>query len=256
MKGVKQMFKVSWMVLVLLCVVLQTRAGDAYEQYQADMKKVTETFAKKHIGVTLHYALYASPEKGLLVQQSNTTMYYWGDLYASSSKDLDFITNEKMTLSADHKQKAILINKSKVSEKKKRLKEMMSFLPDSTGRKLATYTLLESTNKKRTWKIVFQKNVGQIATIMVDIDITAYQLNRMVVEYKNTFQQMYGKNPEGVNEGSKPYLEITYSNYHELKDKNKYFSVNQFISMDKNGKAKLQPAYNSYTLSNYYHVKH
>jgi hypothetical protein len=95
-----------------------------------------------------------------------------------------------------------------------------------------------------------------ISYIYIKLDLTSYKLLKIILYYSKSFNDIYGTSPSNVSKTETPRLEIIYSNYKQLneEDKEKYFTANQILTIDKKGNVLVTDSYKKYFLANYYQL--
>jgi hypothetical protein len=225
--------------------------------YRDDMLKVQETLSKEHISFTINYKVFSGHTGGKNVQEKTAEYYLWNNLFYSKSDEVDLLVNKGVSVSVDHEQKVITLNKYNANDRKKLHSEIMNYTADTVWKNIAEYTLVSSSETHKEWQIVYKRSVSGIGSSIVRIKIPEYYVTHVTLFYSESFNSIYGEAPDGVSLTEKPRLEITYDNYSKLSevDKEKYFSIENIVTSYKNGKGILNPSYKNYTLANYYTMK-
>lgn len=250
--------KQYWMIRFFLISLLVTLSYCTNAQtFVQDMKNVQDILQKQPLTYSVNYNLFSSHKAGLLIQHRQADFYLWDRLFAFQSEELAIINNDKYSITADHSQKVIVINKANPSLKKTRMKEMEQLANDSVISKIAKFKLITSSDNLRQWRVTYNTPMAGIQYMDIAIKLPEFHIQKMVLYYAASFDEIYGTTPEGVNKSQKPRMEISYQDYKKLaaSDKVKYFSADALVTLNKSGKATLKSAYKNYKLANYYKLK-
>lgn len=241
-------------LLVLFAAMAHAAVG---QSATGDFKKLAEMFSAAHTSVDVTYELYATHNGNHKIQSLQGKYYIWEKLLAYRISDIEVFNNERFVLSVDHETKNMVLNRSNPSFDKKLQKELMKINVDSLLSRFAEVTLLDNKNDQRTWRISYTKTSSGISSVDITIDLPAYRLNKIVLYYDRTFDDIYSMAPDKVKKTDKPRLELLYSNYTGLdkKDKEQYFYAGRMLTVGKNGTVKLSDSFKKYHLANYYNLK-
>lgn len=250
---IRTVFKRTLVPVVLLAFIQVASA----QTFRSDMEKVEENLVEQDIRFSMRYTMYPSDNSNSIIQQMNATYYLAGEMYVYETDQVYLLANRKMSLSVDHDQRVVIINKYDPSSKRRQLKELTSLLTDSVRKQVAKDTLLLNEPGRRVWRVTFARPVKGIDHIDVTVDPVEARIQKMVYYYAYTFKELYDEAPDGVPLSGKPRLEVLFADYTLITpaEKNRLFTGEQFVKIDKSGKATLMPKYNTYKLSNFYNLK-
>lgn len=243
----------------LLLVFLALFARATGQQFNTDMALAKKAMTG-HLSYQSHYRLYSTHALGSKpIQEYESTTYLWDKLQAFKTENLNLITNEKLSIAVDHLQRVILINPAPKKQQglNEQLQAWQKLIDDSTRRNLIRDSILFENGDSRVWRVWLTQAISGVAYMDVAISLPTYQISRLVYYYDRSFEDMFGDAPDGIDETSKPCVEINLTGYQQLieADKQKYFSESAYVKMDEKGNAKALPIYKTYTLSNYYNIK-
>jgi hypothetical protein len=237
------------LMLVTQCAMAQSAADD--------LKKISEAFGTTHTSIDVTYDVYAQHEGNNKVQSVAAKYYVWEKLLAYNMSDVDVFNNDRFILSIDHDSKNMVLNKVNPDFEKKMKNELMKMNLDSVLLKQAQITLVNQTETERTWRVKYSRAMSGVELMDITISVSTFHLQKIVLYYEATFDDIFNQAPDNAKKSDKPRLEITYQKYTDLneQDKARYFYASNILTVTKKGTVILTDKYKKYNVTNYYNVK-
>lgn len=243
--------------LVISCFLLFITSVKVFAQKASeDFKKVGDTYKDAHISFDVQYVMYPNHSSETQIQTKQASYYIWDHMLCYKIDEVEVINNNRFNLSIDHKNKKMVLNKTHADLEKKFLKQALKINLDSLLAKNSEVVLLNQSEQERNWRVKYKRSMKGISYIDIKLDLTSYKLLKIILYYSKSFSDIYGTSPSNVSKTETPRLEITYINYKQLneEDKEKYFSANQILSIDKKGNVLVTDSCKKYFLANYYQL--
>lgn len=243
-------------ILVVLSA-LSWHAGYA-QTAQQYLKKVAAATQSHPLRFSVEYAVFASGLVGKPIQVMSMDYRLKNDLISYDFADVTVFINHKFSLSIDHAEKRMVLNKVNPKFEKKYLREMTSFNVDSIVAKYANLTIADENDSMVLIKVTYVTgNVNGFEHSEIVVDKRTSRLVTLTLQYRRTFEQIYGRTPTNVSATAKPKLVLSFGQYREIEaaDIQSLFYASDVLTLDSKGNAKVAAKYKSYSIANYYKLK-
>lgn len=229
--------------------------GQSAQQY---LEKVAAYYKATPMKFSVNYEVFANTSLANPIQRLTMDYRMKGDLIGYDFAEVSVFINEKFSLSIDHAEKRMVLNKVNPKFEKKYKQAMMSLNMDSIFAKYTTVSIVKETDSIVRLKVTYLGGgKEQMESTEMTIDKGFYRILTLSMQYNQTFKSIYGQVPKGVSSLAKPKLVLTFEHYKGLDaaDLQPLFYASEMLKIDSKGNAVVTEKYKSYTIANYYKLK-
>src|SRR5689334_19008939 len=122
---------------MMICVLFIMLINPAFAQsFKDDMNKLERAFSNQHMQFDLTQDVYPSHSSGTKIQSVRTSYFVWDDMFLYKTKEIEVLTNDRLTLSINHDRKTLLLNKNNPARNKQKLQEFTRLFSDSVKKQI------------------------------------------------------------------------------------------------------------------------
>jgi hypothetical protein len=235
-----------FVLLLLLICCSDIQAQNAAE----DFKKINKNLSKRRYSMQVTYRMYDTYENTSPFETKNMRVNLWDGEIKISSDRFEAIRNKSLYLYINYSNKMVMLNPVNSKSIVKTMNEMEKwFNVDTVMKYYDKIETKESNANTRTYRIYPKKMaILQYAYTDIQIDVKKQVINKMVIYYAHTLNDMLSWRKQEDNKDNKlPRMEIVFSDYDFTSKYNEQlFSLNRFIKTNDKGKHDLIAPYNQY----------
>jgi len=237
----------------ILIFCMTSHANVTIEVKKQFMKDINACFIdmnKKDFLLEMQYSMYNGKVEGKPIETSrNKIAKLKNNLYTENDLVTSY-SNKKYQASIYHKDKVVLINKSKKNEKLKMEQILMS--DSNMWSTFSSISLLSDSLNIRTYKILFLPS-SPIASFQMSIDNKNKIIKRNIMTYNPKYSSylLKGTGQKDLKGRDKPILVIEYINQQVLRNNDEALFYCKDIKLESQGEVKLLNKLSSFKKYNY-----
>lgn len=188
-----------------------------------------------------------------VLEKKHMSISTWKNNMYFKAGDMEFIANDHIQMTINHKAKVILINKNTIEKTSQIVKQMIPVIFDSLLGQTANLKEVTVNGEFHTIRITHSIEQSKVSFVDFTYSNQTYSPSQYIIQYKYPIEEVFGQQPSSnASNGELPQLRMDYTMFKYLTEPTKgRYDITKYCLKQKDGSYKKNGAFQQYELLDY-----
>jgi hypothetical protein len=218
-----------------------------------DLTNLSLKLAEHKYEAEVELTLFQGDAAKTVLEKKHMSISTWKNKMYFKAGDMEFIANEHVQVTINHKAKVILINKNNLDKTSQIVKQMIPVIFDSLLEQKANLKELSVNGELHTIRITHSIEQSKVSYVDFTYSDQTYSPSQYIIQYKYPLEEVFGQQSNtNTSSGELPQLKLEYKVFKYLNEPSKVrFDISKYCLKQEDGSYKKNAAFQQYELLDY-----